>query len=193
VNGEKRTSTTTVAVITGIIALFLGLCLGAMLGGLSGYLIGRSTAPKTAPVIRPTSALPRPGRITPTPTPRGGRPGVAPTATPEAPSSGPESPPANGALIQEVVEGSPAAAANLRRNDVVTKVEGTPIDANHRLADLVAQYKPGDTVRLTVWRAGNTRVIRVTVGAHPDDPERAYMGVRYSDLAPPQRTPQPGN
>ena len=197
---ENKNRTATVAIITGIIALFLGLCLGVMFGGMSGYLVGRSSAPKPAPVIRPTrtSAAPQrvtpaPSRTTPTPAPRGTRPGPAPTVAPRQPSSGPGNLPQAGALIQEVVEGSPAADADLRRSDVITQVEHTPIDPDHRLADVVSQYKPGDTVILTVWRGGSTRIVTVTVGAHPDDAERAYLGVRYSDIAPPQNTPQPSN
>ena len=195
---ENKNRTATVAIVTGIIALFLGLCLGVMFGGMSGYLVGRSSAPKAAPVIRPTRTSTAPQRVTPapsrataTPAPRSTRPGVAPTVAPSQPGSGPGNLPQAGALIQEVVEGSPAAAANLRQNDVITQVEDTPIDADHRLADMVSQYKPGDTVNFTVWRGGNTRVVKVTVGAHPDDAKRAYLGVRYSDIAPEQGTPQP--
>ena len=43
---ENKNRTATVAIVTGIIALFLGLCLGVMFGGMSGYLVGRSSAPK---------------------------------------------------------------------------------------------------------------------------------------------------
>lgn len=194
----NKTRTAMVAVVTGIIALLLGLCLGIMFGGVSGYLVGRSSAPKPAPVIRPTRTstapqrvTPAPSRATPTPAPRGTRPGPAPTVAPSQPGLGPGNLPQAGALIQEVVDGSPAADADLRRNDVITQVEDTPIDADHRLADVVSQYKPGDTVSFTVWRGGNTRVVKVTVGAHPDDAKRAYLGVRYSDIAQEQGTPQP--
>jgi len=195
---ENKSRTATVAIVTGIVALFLGLCLGAMFGGMGGYLIGRSSAPRPAPMIRPTRAIPTPLRVTPapsratpTPAPRSTRPGIAPTSAPSQPGSGPGNLPQEGALIQEVVEGSPAADAKLLRNDVITQVENTPIDADHRLADVVSQYQPGDTVSFTVWRAGSTRVVKVTVGAHPDDAKRAYLGVRYSDIAPEQGTPQP--
>ena len=173
---ENKSRTAVVAIVTGIVALFLGLCLGAMFGGMSGYLVGRSTAPRSAPIIRPTRTLPTPQRVTPaplratpTPTPRGTRSGAAPTSAPNEPRAGPGNLPREGALIQEVVEGSPAADASLQRNDVITQVESTTIDANHHLADVVSQYKPGDTVSFTVWRGGSTRVIKVTVGAHPDD------------------------
>jgi membrane-associated protease RseP (regulator of RpoE activity) len=190
---DNKSRSATIAVVTGIVALFLGLCLGAMFGGLSGYLVGRSTAPKAAPVIRPTRTSLTPQRVSPTPTPRGARPDAVPTPAPSGPRSGGGNLPQAGALIQEVIEGSPAAEANLRRNDVITQVEDTPIDADHRLADVVSQYQPGDTVSFTVWRGGNTSVVKVTVGAHPDDSKRAYLGVRYSDIVPQQGTPQPSD
>jgi len=189
---ENKNRTASIAIVTGIVALLLGLCLGVMFGGMSGYLVGRASAPKSAPVIRPTRISTAPQRATSTPAPRGTRPSAAPTVAPSQPGSGPSNLPQAGALIQEVIEGSPAAAANLRRNDVITQVENTPIDADHRLADVVSQYEPGDTVSFTVWRTGNTRIVKVTVGAHPDDAKRAYLGVRYGDIAPEQETPQPG-
>jgi len=78
---ENKSRTATVAIVTGIVALFLGLCLGAMFGGMGGYLIGRSSAPRPAPMIRPTRAIPTPLRVTPapsratpTPAPRSTRP-----------------------------------------------------------------------------------------------------------------------
>jgi hypothetical protein len=190
---ENKSRTATVAIVTGIIALFLGLCLGAMFGGLSGYLVGRSTAARSAPAIRPTRTTPVPLRATPTPTPRGTRSGIAPTSVPAGPRSTPNNMPQEGVLIQEVIEGSPAADANLRRNDVITQIEDTPINADHPLVDAMSQFKPGDTVNLTVWRGGNTSVVKVTVGAHPDDAQRAYLGVRYIEIPPAQSTPQPGN
>jgi S1-C subfamily serine protease len=190
---ENKNRTAVIAIVTGIIALFLGLCLGAMLGGTGGYLIGRSTAARPAPLIRPTRAIPTPMRTIPAATQRPARPAATATPTPSLPRTGPGNLPQSGALIQEVVEGSPAADADLRIDDVITQVENTPIDANHRLADVVSQYQPGDTLSFTIWRGGNARVIKVTVGARPDDAQRAYLGVRYSDITPPQGTPQPSD
>lgn len=79
----------------------------------------------------------------------------------------------------------------MQAGDVVTKVDNTPVDADHRLADIMAQYKPGDKVSLALWRAGNTRKVTVTLGAHPEDAQRAYLGVKYGDLTPQRVTPQP--
>jgi serine protease Do len=170
---EKPKRTALIAVITGIVALLLGLCLGGLAGGIGGYLIGRSAA-------RQAIAPPWPRAI---PTPRAAQP-------PERLRPGGLIPQA-GALIQEVAADSPAAAAGLKAGDIITQVDKTPIDANHRLADVVAQYKPGDKVTLTIWRTGATRTLTVTVGAHPEDATRAYLGVRYGELMPQRVTPQP--
>lgn len=183
--GEKPNRTAWIAVITGIVALLLGLCLGGLAGGVGGYLIGRSAAPRTAATLWPRF-MPTPQRDLPAiPTPR-------PPQPPERLRPGGIIPQA-GAMIQEVAANSPAAEAGLKVGDIITQVDRTPIDANHRLADVVAQYKPGDKVTLTVWRTGSTRTITVTVGAHPEDATRAYLGVRYGELAPQRVTPQPGD
>jgi serine protease Do len=88
-----------------------------------------------------------------------------------------------GAIVQEVIAGSPAEDAGVAIGDIITAVDGTPIDANHRLADVVSQYQPGDRVRITVWRAGDTKRITVTLGENPNDGARPYLGVRYADFA----------
>jgi S1-C subfamily serine protease len=88
-----------------------------------------------------------------------------------------------GALVQEVVAGSPAEAAGVQVGDIITAVDGTPIDANHRLADVVSQYQPGERVKIKVWRAGDAKSVTVTLGKNPQDGTRPYLGVRYADFA----------
>ena len=81
--------------------------------------------------------------------------------------------------------GSPAEGAGSAIGDIITAVDGTPIDANHRLADVVGQYQPGDRVKLTVWRAGDAKSVTVTLGENPQDSARPYLGVRYADCPGP--------
>ena len=88
-----------------------------------------------------------------------------------------------GGTIGAVKAGSPAAAAGLQVGDIITEVDDTPIDANHPLADVVSRYQPDDRVRVTVWRAGDTKRITVTRRANPSDSARPYLGVRYADFA----------
>lgn len=93
-----------------------------------------------------------------------------------------------GAQLVEVVPGSPAAAAGLRCNDVVTAVNGAAV---HTAGDFVADIhaaKPGQTVHVTVRRPGtngkpHTLTVAATLsgtpalGGQPAAPDQAFLGV----------------
>lgn len=170
---ENKERTVVVAIITGVVALLLGCCLGATVGALSGYWIGhRATGwpvERIAPEDRWAPVLPE---------------------TPQMPEL-PELLGGQGAVIQEVIVGSPAEDAGLQIGDIITEVDGIPIDANHRLADVVSQYQPGDRVKIAVARAGAAKRITVTLGENPNDGTRPYLGVRYADTPIPQENPTP--
>jgi S1-C subfamily serine protease len=55
-----------------------------------------------------------------------------------------------GALVTQVMPQSPADKAGIKQNDVVTKVDGSEVNAEHTLRDLLATHKPGDNVKLDV-------------------------------------------
>ena len=59
-----------------------------------------------------------------------------------------------GILLSRVYEGGPAAAAGLRRNDVILSINGEPIRSGQQARLLVAGLRPGDTVELVGWRNG---------------------------------------
>jgi S1-C subfamily serine protease len=152
---EQKNRTVTVAIITGVVALLLGCCLGTMFGVIGGIFIGHQASSRSDERMTPDSfKIPTLPDLT----------GI------------------QGALVQEVVVGSPAEDAGVAIGDIITSVDGTPIDANHRLADLVSQYQPGDRVKLTVWRAGDVKGVTVTLGENPQDSARPYLGVRYIDV-----------
>ena len=69
----------------------------------------------------------------------------------------------NGALINEVVADSPAAEAGLQAGDVVTAVNGDPVDAERTLRERLLAYDPGDTITLDVLRDGETMSTDVTL------------------------------
>jgi S1-C subfamily serine protease len=152
---EHNNRTVTVAIITGVVALLLGCCLGAMFGVMGGIFIGHQAAGQPSERIVPYA--------------------------PELPAL-PGQPGGQGAVVQEVVTGSPAEDAGLQVGDIITEVGGTPIDANHRLADVVSQHQPGERVKLTILRAGTTKSITATLGGNPQDSTRPYLGVRYADV-----------
>lgn len=82
-----------------------------------------------------------------------------------------------GAAIMEVLEESPAAAAGLMTGDLITAAGETDITGLSDLADVVAAHNPGDDLDLTVSRDGETLTLNLTLGTHPEDEEKAFIGV----------------
>ncbi|MGH2684101.1 MAG: S1C family serine protease, partial [Actinomycetota bacterium] len=76
-----------------------------------------------------------------------------------------------GALVREVVDDSPAAAAELRNDDVIVAIDGRPIANMSALVVALRRLDPGTTVELTVRRGGEQLAIDVTVAERPDDLE----------------------
>lgn len=97
-----------------------------------------------------------------------------------------------GALITEVVTGSPAEQAGLQAGDRILSVDDQEVGLDQNLGEIIAGYKPGDQVALEVVNNGETRQVEVTLGENPDEAGRAYLGVSYSPV-PMQVLPnQPG-
>ncbi len=104
---------------------------------------------------------------------------------------------ANGVFVLEVAADSPAAQAGLQAGDRIVAVDGESLTATADLAAIIARYRPGDTITLTVLRNGREQEIQVRLGSHPERPEAAYLGIRYGAQALPERwprffEPQPG-
>lgn len=76
-----------------------------------------------------------------------------------APSNDPSSP--------SVVPGSPASQAGLQSNDIITEVNGTPINQDNSLTSLLDQYVPGNNITLTILRGSSTKQISVKLGTEP--------------------------
>lgn len=81
-----------------------------------------------------------------------------------------------GVLVVSVNPGSPAAAAGLRGTrltsdgriipgDVIQSINGKPVRTSNELLGLLDDYTVGDTVQVTIYRAGNTRDIPVLLEA----------------------------
>ena len=67
-----------------------------------------------------------------------------------------------------VVKDSPAAKAGVKDKDIITAINGVKIGTAGSLSSLIGEYKPGDTVRLTVYRDGGEIAINVTLGAYSE-------------------------
>lgn len=62
-----------------------------------------------------------------------------------------------------IAKGSPAEKAGLKDKDIITAVNGTKVGAAGSLANIIGEYKPGDTVQLTIIRDGNETTTKVTL------------------------------
>jgi len=76
-----------------------------------------------------------------------------------------------GALIADVVKGSPADKAGTKPGDVVVALNGRPVTDANQLTRDVGAIPPGQTVRLEVARDGKTRQIEVKLAERPDERE----------------------
>ena len=70
----------------------------------------------------------------------------------------------SGAAVQTITKDSPAEAAGLQVNDIITKANDTDITTSNDLVKLVRAANPGDELTLTVYRQGETLTLTVTVG-----------------------------
>lgn len=84
-----------------------------------------------------------------------------------------------GAIVVQVAEDSPAAAAGIRQGDIITAIDGGPVDSPDAVREAVAAKKPGDTLALTVQRSGEAEEMEITatLGEHPEEEGKAYLGV----------------
>ncbi len=74
-----------------------------------------------------------------------------------------------GALIQQVMPKTPGEKAGLEPGDVVTSLDGKPIESSSALSRAVALVPPGKSLKLGLVRKGSQKTVSVTVGQRPDD------------------------
>ena len=95
-----------------------------------------------------------------------------------------------GALVMDVVEGAAAAAAGVRRWDVITSVGGRPIGDGDALVRTVSAIPPGTEVDVVLVREGRPVAIRARLGERaPDeqeDGENAVPPVTPASVPPKQ-------
>jgi putative serine protease PepD len=72
-----------------------------------------------------------------------------------------------GAEVQGVTPGSPAQSAGLEAGDVITGVDGRPVDEPGDVLDAIEGLEPGDEVEVEVSRDGDSRTFQVELGSRP--------------------------
>lgn len=79
-------------------------------------------------------------------------------------------PDTKGVLIQGVTPGGPADKGGVRSGDIIRKVDGEIVENNEDLLVKVAGKRPGEKVRLEIFRNGETVNTEVVLAVRPADP-----------------------
>jgi len=89
-----------------------------------------------------------------------------------------------GAWVQDVTDGGPADEAGIRAGgdrtsfqaraydvggDIITRVDGRPVEDPKGLSERLLDFRPDDVVTLTVLRDGSERAVRVRLKERPND------------------------
>ncbi|HMK35861.1 MAG TPA: DegQ family serine endoprotease [Desulfomonilaceae bacterium] len=69
-----------------------------------------------------------------------------------------------GALVSQVIEGSPAEKAGVKSGDIIVKFNGQPVSGAANLKNLVGREKPGSAAKLTIWRDKKTIDVSMNIG-----------------------------
>jgi len=95
-----------------------------------------------------------------------------------------------GALVSQVVDGSPADRAGIRTGDVITSVNGQPVKSNSELRNTIGLLRVGDKVEIGLLRDGKpvrvTAVIADTtteLGAGPASIHKSLEGAVLADAS----------
>ncbi len=101
-----------------------------------------------------------------------------------------------GALVSSVDKDGPAGRAGLEAGDVILGIDGQAVEISGELPSIIAAKRPGETVRLQIWRNKTARDITVKVGTFQDDKvataepvkaDKGRLGVAVRPLTPEER------
>ena len=69
----------------------------------------------------------------------------------------------SGVYVTEVQENSDAAAKGIKKGDVITEVNGTPVETTKEIQDIKNALSVGDTLTLKIWRDGEWIETEITL------------------------------
>lgn len=76
---------------------------------------------------------------------------------------------AKGALVAQLLPGSPAEAGGLLSGDIITSFNGHEINLSSDLPHHVGRVKPGTEAKLHIVRNGKTKIIKLEIGTLPEN------------------------
>ena len=90
-----------------------------------------------------------------------------------------------GALVNEVLEGTPAAAAGIQAGDIILAWNGKEVRDHAELHRWVAATEPESTATVRIWRAGKEIEVPVTIAKREDEEvSGGWLGLRVQPLTP---------
>jgi serine protease Do len=107
-----------------------------------------------------------------------------------------------GVLVDHMYDDSPGAKGGLKRGDIITAINGKPVENITELRTTVARTAPGANITLSVFRNGKTLDVTFPVGTQPDSAiasapethgagaqpgltfESSDLGISVSDITP---------
>ena len=81
--------------------------------------------------------------------------------------------PSQGAVVLAVESGSPAQVAGLQEGDVITSLSGKAITSADQLGTAIQADKPGQTVKIGLYRGTTQMTVTATLGAMPAAQQQA--------------------
>ena len=77
-----------------------------------------------------------------------------------------------GVAVAGIVRGGPAQAAGMEPGDIITQVNGKPVDSASQVMNLIAGLKPGTSLKLVVQRDKREIELKATIGERPAQDDR---------------------
>src|SRR5262247_249329 len=74
-----------------------------------------------------------------------------------------------GVVVRTIEADAPASKSDLRPFDVITHVDGTPIESDSQLQHEILKKKIGQSVQLSIWRKGQTINVPIKTGELPNE------------------------
>lgn len=99
----------------------------------------------------------------------------------------------SGVFVKSLTEGGAAAESGIKQGDVIQKIGEIAVKNVPELQEQVSKHRPGDKIKVGVWRDGKQQLVEVTLRnksgkAQLDDfsaaPEESYQSLGATFVAP---------